>query len=108
MRFHIKRCVLQWMTSIQKPSREELAFVESWATSDSDLRPHFRIVVASRPEWFGLLEAEGFFDKALKSVVRLKETYQNDALIISHLESIIDVSSDHLERIQVREKKKAT
>lgn len=67
VRFHIKRLVLQWLSSLPDPQNQEWGILDRLLLSAPHLRAHVRALVAGHPGWFDVLDKAGFFDAALSS-----------------------------------------
>jgi hypothetical protein len=67
VRFHVKRLVLQWMSSLPEPQADEWAVLEKLSKSEPALRGHVRAVVVGHGGWFDVLDGTGFWDAALSS-----------------------------------------
>lgn len=67
VRFHVKRVVFQWLSSIHDPQTQEWQLLQEVGVQLPDLRSHIRGVVAGHAGWFDVLTKTGFFDSALTS-----------------------------------------
>src|ERR1035437_7392939 len=72
IRFHIKRVVFQWLSSLGDPRPQEWDVLQRLGLF-ADLRIHIRGVTAGHPEWFDVLDETGFFDAALASGEKERE-----------------------------------
>jgi len=85
IRFHIKRLVFQWMSSLPDPRQEEWDVLQRFAGSDRGLRSHVRSVIAGQPAWFDVLDTAGFLDAALSSGDAAREQEVIWLLGLSHI-----------------------
>lgn len=65
VRFHIKRLLFQWLSSLTDPRLQEWNILRKLAESEPNLRSHVRTVITANPSWFDVLDNAGFFDAAL-------------------------------------------
>lgn len=65
IRFHIKRLIFQWMSSITDPELREWNVLQGLLEKLPDLRSHVYCVVAASVHWFDILDKARFFDIAL-------------------------------------------
>ena len=65
VRFHIKRVVLQWLSSLIDPWREEWELLENAFSINPELRLQVMNAVAGMPSWFDVLDNAGFYETAL-------------------------------------------
>lgn len=73
IRFHIKRLVFQWLSSLPEPQSQEWDVLQRVLESEPDLRSHIQSVIAGHPGWFDVLDNAGFFDAALSSGEKTRE-----------------------------------
>jgi hypothetical protein len=73
VRFHIRRFVMQWLSSLPDPRPEEWLVLERSLSVDPLERAHLRWIVAGQAAWFDILDSIGFFDGALSSGDRTRE-----------------------------------
>jgi hypothetical protein len=67
VRFHIKRLVFDWLSSLVDPRQEEWLVLQKVLRSNGELSPHIRGITAGRPSWFDVLDSEELFDTALSA-----------------------------------------
>jgi hypothetical protein len=67
IRFHIKRVVLQWLSTLPDAQHEEWAVLRRISDATPELWPQVRASVIGQDAWFDVLDAAGFFDEALAS-----------------------------------------
>jgi hypothetical protein len=67
IRFHVKRVVLQWLSTQPDAQNEEWAVLRRISNATPELWPQVRACVIGQDAWFDVLDAAGFFDEALGS-----------------------------------------
>lgn len=67
VRFHIRKSVLQWMSSIEQPQPREWKVLQEVSADCPELVEHIIGAVSNRIGWFDVMDAAGFFDRALAS-----------------------------------------
>ena len=73
IRFHLKRSVFRWMSSLGDPQRDELDALRRLMNAGEKLLSHGRSVLAANLGWFDVLDNCGFFEDALESGDPLRE-----------------------------------
>ncbi|MGA7558976.1 MAG: hypothetical protein WBW12_08670 [Terriglobales bacterium] len=67
IRFHIKRVVFQWLSSLHNPRPQEWEALQRLVASAPELRSDVSGVTAGHLGWFDVLDRVGFFDAGLSS-----------------------------------------
>jgi hypothetical protein len=67
IRFHIKRIVFQWLSSLPDPRPQEWEVLQRLVASAPDFRGDVSGVTAGHPGWFDVLDKAGFLDAGLSS-----------------------------------------
>jgi hypothetical protein len=67
VRFHLKRAIFQWLSSLSDPQSSEWEILQHVCDVHPDLKSHVLAVVAGNSSWFDVLLGTGFFDAALSS-----------------------------------------
>ena len=67
IRFHIKRLIFQWLSSLPDPRSQEWEVLQRLAASSTKIRRDVSGVTAGHPGWFDVLDKAGFFDAGLSS-----------------------------------------
>lgn len=67
VRFHIKRIVLQWLSSIVDPTQREWTVLQAVAAACTELREHIISALAGNVGWFDVLDSARFLEDAFSS-----------------------------------------
>lgn len=67
VRFHVKRLILQWLSTLADPQNAEWAALRRVSSSTPEMWLHVRASVTGQDPWFDVIDASGFFDDALAS-----------------------------------------
>ena len=92
VRFHIKRLVFQWLSTVPDPQIQEWEILQRLLDCAPDLRSHVRTVIAGHAGWFDVLDT-GFFDAALSSS---NATQVDEAVWIFGLHPTLEKRSDRV------------
>ena len=66
IRFHIRKSVLQWMSSIDQPQPREWKILQEVSTNFPALAEHIISTVSNRVGWFDVMDAAQFFDRTFE------------------------------------------
>jgi hypothetical protein len=99
VRFHIKKSVLQWLSSLEQPQVHEWKILEEFIARFPELLEHVLGAVASRVGWFDVMDGEGFFDDALAGS---DERRQQQAVWLMSFQEILESRSDRIAEIIAR------
>lgn len=67
VRFHVKRVILQWLSTLPDPQHSEWTVLRRISGADPELWANVRASVMGQDAWFDVLDGAGFFDDALAS-----------------------------------------
>jgi hypothetical protein len=67
VRFHIKRLVFQWLSSLPDPAIDEWQVLKGIFSADPVLKQEFVPMTAGKVRWFDVLDEEGFFESVLRA-----------------------------------------
>jgi hypothetical protein len=67
IRFHVKRVVFQWLSTLTDAQAKEWTVLQRVASAVPDLWLHIRAAVIGQDAWFDVLDTAHFFDEALAS-----------------------------------------
>lgn len=67
IRFHVKRLILQWLSTLADPKNAEWAALLRVSCAIPELWLHVRAAVIGQDAWFDVIDALGFFEEALAS-----------------------------------------
>lgn len=67
VRFHIRKSVLQWMSSIEQPQPREWKVLQEVSANCPQVAEHIISAMSNRIGWFDVMDGAGFFDRALAS-----------------------------------------
>ncbi len=93
VRFHIKRFVLQWLSSIADPTQREWTVLQAAAANCTELREHIISASAGNVGWFDVLDSTKFFDVALSSN---DERRQNEAIWLMSFPGVVEQRPDRI------------
>jgi hypothetical protein len=102
VRFHIKRVVLQWLSSSRDPWLQEWELLQQVRSEHSELYSHVTNTVAAMPSWFDVLENAHFFDACLASE---EDARVNEAIWMLSLHPIKEARSDRVAAILRKHRK---
>ena len=90
VRFHIKRALLQWLSSAADPRPREWAVVQRAISRCPELGDHAMSALSNRIGWFDVMDSAGVFDAAVSSP---EEHRQQQAIWLISLPTILEQRS---------------
>jgi hypothetical protein len=93
VRFHIKRFVLQWLSSIADPTQREWTVLQAATANRAELREHIISALAGNVGWFDVLDSVKFFEDALSSN---DERRQNEAIWLMSFPGVVEHRPDRI------------
>jgi len=102
IRFHIKRLVFQWLSSLTDPRSGEWEVLQRASSVAPDLRDHIRSVTAGHVGWFDVIDALGLFDSALSSE---DEAREQEAVWMLCLTPILEARSARISELLLKYRK---
>jgi hypothetical protein len=102
IRFHIKRLIFQWLSSLPDPRPKEWEILQRLVALAPELRHDVSGVTGGHPGWFDVLDKEGFFDASLGSGEIKRE---EEAVWMLSLPTILQARSVRVSQLLVKYRK---
>lgn len=93
VRFHIKRLVFQWLSSVPDPAVDEWQALKGIFPTDPVLNQEFVPMTAGKVSWFDVLDEEGFFDSVLRAG---EETSASEVISLFAFPQILETRSNRV------------
>ncbi len=96
VRFHVKRLLFQWLSSLTDPQLDEWQILQNAFSQVTELRNEFLSITTGRVGWFDVLDEAGFFDAALSSGDEQKE---REAIWLMGIRGILEERSRRVSKL---------
>jgi len=104
IRFHLKRFIMQWLTSLTDPTEDELAVLWKVAKTRPEIRSDIAWIGAGNVAWFDVYDRQGIYKAALNSG---DEKREYEAIRLLSINSILESRGHRVAQI-LRQTRKPT